>query len=161
MKRRSYFRLHQWVGLGVAAVLVLSAITGVLLLFRGQLKTPPPSAPAVEHHLGLDEIVASARAAGDGSPVTDVSIPQSADAAYVVWLDDDVGTKLFLDGRGKVIERRVEAEGFTRWVFLLHTGELLGPVGLVLMLVAGLGLLTLIYSGLAMLWARSQARRRR
>lgn len=161
MKRRAWFRLHQWVGLCAAAVLVLSAITGVVLLFRTELTPPRPVAPEVGERLPLEAIVARAEAAGDGSPATDIGLPRAADEPYTVWLDDDAETEVYLAADGRVLGTRAGLHGLTRTLFRLHTGELLGPTGTALMLATGLGLFVLVTSGLTMLWARTLARRGR
>jgi uncharacterized iron-regulated membrane protein len=161
MKRRAWFRLHQWVGLCAAAVLVLSAITGVVLLFRTDLTPPRPVAPEVDERLPIEAIVARAEAVGDGSPATDVGLPRADDEPYTVWLDDDAETEVYLAADGRVLGTRKGIEGLTRTLFRLHTGELFGPTGTALMLAVGLGLLVLVTSGLTMLWARTLARRGR
>lgn len=160
MKRRTWFRLHQWVGLAIAVVLVASAVTGVALLFRAELSVPKPTAPPVVHTLPLEALVQIAVAQGDGSPATDIGLPQAPTQPYTVWLDDDAETEVYLAADGRVLGTREGISGLTRWLFRLHTGELFGTVGTVLMLAAGLGLLLMIVSGLAMLWARTIARRR-
>lgn len=161
MKRRTWFRLHSWVGLGSAALLVLSAATGLVLLFRAELSPPRPQAPVCSERLPLEQLVARAEAVGDGSPATDIGLPQGEREPYTVWLDDDAETEVYLAADGRVLGTRAGAEGLLRVLFRLHTGELLGPVGTVLMLVVGVGLLALVGSGLSMLWARTLARRGR
>ncbi len=161
MKRRAWFRLHQWVGLPSAALLVLSAVTGLVLVFRAELAPPRPQAPPCSEQLSLEGIIARAEAHGDGSPATDVGLPQAAEEPYTVWLDDDEETEVYLAPDGRVLGTRQGARGLTRLLFRLHTGELLGPLGTVLVLVTGLGLMVLVLSGLTMLWARVRARRGR
>jgi uncharacterized iron-regulated membrane protein len=161
MSRRAWFRLHQWVGVPCAALLVLSALTGLVLLFRAELSPPRPVAPPVSERLTLEQLVARAEAAGDGSPATDIGLPQADDEPYTVWLDDDAETEVYLAADGRVLGTRAGIEGITRLLFRLHTGELLGPVGTVLVLLTGTGLLVLVTSGLKMLWARTLARRGR
>jgi len=161
MKRRAWFRLHQWVGLPSAAVLVLSAVTGGVLLFRAELSPARPVAPECGERLSLEQLVARAEAAGDGSPATDIGLPQGEGEPYTVWLDDDAETEVYLAADGRVLGTHAAAAGLTRLLFRLHTGELLGPVGTALMLAVGVGLLALVTSGLSMLWARTLARRGR
>jgi len=108
----------------------------------------------VEAHLRLDALVAKAVAAGDGSPATDVGLPLTPKAPYVVYLDDDAETIVYLDGNGNIVETRESAGGFTRILFQLHTGEMLGTTGQVIAVVTGLGLCSLVVSGLAMLLSR-------
>ncbi len=161
MRRRSWFRLHQWVGLCAAIVLVSSVVTGLVLVFRAELSPARPVAPLVEHPISIEAIVAKAVAHGDGSPATDLSLPLKPQQPYTVWLDDDAETEVYLAGDGRVLGSREGASGLLRVLFQLHTGELFGPVGTLLMLLAGVGLLLLIVSGLSMLWARMVARRAR
>ena len=40
--RRRLFKLHRAVGVGVAAVLVITALTGTLLVLRDYLRAAPP-----------------------------------------------------------------------------------------------------------------------
>ena len=161
MKRRSWFRLHQWVGVPSAAVLVLSATTGLVLLFRAELAPARPVAPECSERLSLEELVARGEAAGDGSPATDLGLPQAPNEPFTGWLDDDAETEVYLAADGRVLGMHHGAGSLTRLLFRLHTGELLGPVGTALMLAVGLGLLVLVTSGLSMLWARTLARRGR
>lgn len=160
MKRRTYFALHQWVGLSLAAFVVLSAVTGAVLLFRSNLKDPPPVAPEVAKHVPLETIVTEAVAAGDGSPATDIALPLESGQPYTVWLDDDAETQVFLDGNAEVLGTREAVGSLTRVLFELHTGALLGAFGTVLSLLTGLGLTVLTASGLLMLLARRRARRK-
>jgi uncharacterized iron-regulated membrane protein len=159
--RRGWFRLHQWVGLPSAALLVLSAVTGLVLLFRAELEPPRPRAPACDERLTLEQLVVRAEAEGDGSPATDIGLPGEPDDPYTVWLDDDAETEVYLAADGRVLGTRAGAGRLTRLLFRLHTGELLGPAGTALMLAVALGLCALVASGLSMLWARVRARRGR
>lgn len=159
ISRRVYFRWHQAVGLGVALFAVLIALSGSVLVFRGQFKVPPPTAPEVTRTISLDAMVERAVAAGDGSPATDLTIPQAEGAPYQVWLDDDAETGVYLDGAGAVLETRETAGGFTRWMFQIHTGELIGLPGQALALLTGLGLCALTYTGVAMILSRRRRRR--
>ena len=157
--RRSWFKLHNAVGLAILVVVVLSALTGTLLTFRGSLSRPPPEAPVVAEHLRLEQIIERAEAAGDGAPATDVQLALEPTQPYLVWLDDDDETEVYLDGAGNVLEIREGRRGLTRVLFRLHTGELLGLFGQALMVTAALGLCVLAASGFGMWRSRRRARR--
>lgn len=135
-----------------------SASTGILLTFRDQLREPQPAAPIVAEHLPLEQIIARAEAVGDGSPATDVQLALEPEQAYLVWLDDDAETEVFLDGAGNVLGTREGRSGLTRVLFRIHTGELLGWFGQGLMLAAALGLCLLGWSGVSMWWSRRRPR---
>jgi uncharacterized iron-regulated membrane protein len=156
--RKSLFRLHNAVGLGVVVVVLLSALTGIVLSFRSQLSDAPPKAPIVAEHLPLEQIIAKAEAAGDGSPATDVQLALEPGQPYLVWLDDDAETEVYLDGAGRVLATREGRRGLTRILFRIHTGELLGVFGQALMIAAALGLCILGWSGFGMWRSRRRAK---
>lgn len=159
ISRKQLFKLHNGVGLTIGAVVLISALSGALLTFRSQLGEPPPSAPVVAEHLPLEQLIAKAEAAGDGSPATDVELALGPEDAYRVWLDDDAETEVFLDGAGEVLETRAGKRGLTRTLFRIHTGELLGWPGQLLMLATAIGLGLLALSGLGMWRSRRRAKR--
>ena len=143
------------------ALVLLSALTGIVLTFRTKLGEPPPTAPVVAEHLPLEQLIAKAVEAGDGSPATDVQLSLDPEQPYLVWLDDDAGTEVYLDGAGNVIETRASEAGLTRILFQLHTGEMFGLVGQALMVAAALGLCTLAGTGFGMWWSRRRPTRAR
>jgi uncharacterized iron-regulated membrane protein len=156
--RAALLRWHRRIGVTVAVLLLLSACTGAVLLFRGELVPARPRAEPIEERVSLDAIVAAGVAAGDGAPATDLGLPEAPTDPYVVWLDDDAETEIYLDGRAQVIGRRAGAAGVTRLLFELHTGELLGPVGTALSLFAAIGLVVLACSGVYSVLARMRRR---
>ncbi|PRP99990.1 hypothetical protein ENSA5_28050 [Enhygromyxa salina] len=158
--RKSLFKLHNAVGLGVLVLVLISAVTGAVLSFRGQLGYVPPSAPVVADHLPLEQIIARAEAAGDGSPATDVQLALEPEDPYLVWLDDDAETEVYLDGAGEVLATREGRWGLTRILFQIHTGELLGLFGQALMVAAALGLCLLGWSGFGMWRSRRRPKAR-
>lgn len=160
MQRRTLFKLHNTLGLGVALLVLLSAITGGILLFRDALSFVPPEAPIVAEHLPLEAIIDRAEQEG-GAPVTDLGLSLAPEQPYHAWIDDDAETELWLDGSGNVLARREGKSGLTRWLFRLHTGELLGVFGQILMVLVAVGLCTLAWSGVGMWWSRRPSRRGR
>lgn len=156
--RKTLFKLHNAVGLAIVAVVLISALTGIVLSFREQLSYVPPSAPVVAEHLPLEQLIAKAEAAGDGSPATDIQLALEPEQPYLVWLDDDAETEVYLDGAGNVLATREGKRGLTRILFQLHTGQLLGVFGQALMIAAALGLCLLAWSGVGMWWSRRKAR---
>ena len=153
--RRRLFKLHRTIGVAAMAVLLLTSLTGAVLVFRDSFKAgPPPRAPAVETPLALEALMARAVAAGPGDPVTDITLPGDDGDPYEFWLDDDAETVVFLAGDGTVLGSRTTAGGFTRWVFRLHTGAIAGTPGELLVFVGGLSLAALGVTGVWMVAAR-------
>lgn len=161
IRRKTLFKLHNAVGLSVLVVVLISALTGAVLTFRAQLAYEPPRAPVVAEQLSLEQLIARAEAAGDGSPATDVQLAREPEQPYLVWLDDDAETEVYLDGAGNVLAIREGRSGLLRWLFRLHTGQLLGVFGQALMLAAALGLCLLAWSGLGMWRSRRRSKRPR
>lgn len=155
--RRKLFKLHNAVGIAACLFLSLIAVTGILLTFRGNFRRPKPTVTPVERALGIEEIVAIATEEV-GAPATDVEIPSKKDAPFVVWLDDEESTIVFMDGTGAIVERRSGKGGWLRVVFKLHTGELIGLPGQALSVFAGLALLLLSLSGAGMVLSRRKRR---
>ena len=156
--RKTLFKLHNTVGLAVLWLFLISALTGMTLTFRSKLDSQPPKAPIVAEHLPLEQLIAKAEAAGDGSPATDIQLALEPEQPYLVWLDDDAETEVYLDGAGNVLAIREGKRKLTRILFRLHTGELLGVFGQALMVAAALGLCTLAWSGFGMWLSRRRAR---
>ena len=158
--RRRLFKLHRAVGVGVAAVLVITALTGTLLVLRDYLRAaPPPCAVASGEPLGLEALMARAVAVGPDELVTDISLPSEPGGHYRFYFDDDAETVVYLAGDGAVLETRVTANGLTRWLFRLHTGEIAGPSGETVVFASGVGLLVLTVTGLLMTIARRRSPR--
>jgi uncharacterized iron-regulated membrane protein len=156
--RKTLFKLHNTVGLAIAALVLISALTGIVLSFRAQLSFVPPAAPVVGEHLPLEQLIAKAEAAGDGSPATDIQLALEPEQPYLVWLDDDAESEVYLDGAGNVLAIHEGKRGLTRVLFRLHTGELLGVFGQALVVGSALGLCLLAWSGLGMWLARRRSR---
>jgi len=158
--RKTLFKVHQAVGVGAAIFLLIVALTGAVLVFRGYFKPgPPPAAPVVERPLALEQLMARAVAAGPGDPVTDITLPAAQGRPYEFWLDDDAETVVFLAGDGTVLGTRTNEGGVMRTLFRLHTGEIAGTPGEVLSFLGGVSVVALVSSGLWMIVSRRRARR--
>jgi uncharacterized iron-regulated membrane protein len=161
--RRRLFKMHRAVGVGVASVLVITALSGALLVLRDYLRAaPPPCVVAVGEPLGLEALLARAVAVGPDDRVTDITLPGEGDESgghYVFYFDDDAETVVYLAGDGVLVDRRETAKGLTRWLFRLHTGEIAGPSGETVVFASAIGLLVLTVTGLLMSFARRRLRK--
>ena len=143
----------------MSAVLVVVAATGSALVFRSCARETAPTAPVVAQPLGLEALLARARAEANEAPITDITLPEEADEPWVFYVDDASETALYLAGDGALLARRPTKGGLMQLLFKLHTGEIVGLPGQGAALLGGLGLLALIASGLAMIASRRGARR--
>lgn len=151
LSRKQLFSLHNTIGLASAALVLVSALTGIALTFRASLRPDTPPAAVVATHLPLETLVAKAEAAADGhARVTRIQLPRAPTAAYRIRLDDEAATEVLLDGAGTVLGTRARKRGFAQMLFLIHTGELLGWFGQMLMVLSALSLCLLAWTGLSM-----------
>jgi uncharacterized iron-regulated membrane protein len=166
--------LHRAVGAGAAIFLLLSAVTGVLLVwkepFRDALGTVTHAegkpAPKVSDHkvplIAVERLIAQAHAAYPGPLLRQLRF-SSGGRVVAVYLDSDRtfradGTiQLYYDAEsGAAIDRYVAGEmpagsEFIDWIYTVHTGLWGGVVTRTLLVLTGLVLAGLAGSG-AWLW---------
>ncbi|MGQ4403823.1 PepSY-associated TM helix domain-containing protein [Streptomyces hayashii] len=118
-----------------------------------------------EHGVGLDKILAAARAEGLGDPV-EIVPPADASSAYVVkqvqrsWPEKQDAVAVD-PATGEVTDVLRFADypllaKLTRWGIDLHTGVLFGLVNQIALMVLALGLILLIVLGYLMWWRRGR-----
>ncbi|GGV64697.1 peptidase [Streptomyces griseoloalbus] len=190
--RRRTLALHGGVGVWAAAGFIFLSATGLtwstyaganigdLRASLGQ-ETPSVSAAAAGEHaghgsagatagdaahgVGLDKVLAAARAEGLGNPV-EIVPPADAKSAYVVqqiqrsWPEkqDSVAVD---PATGQVTDVLRFADypvlaKLTRWGIDLHTGNLFGLVNQIALMVLALALILLILWGYRMWWQRGR-----
>ncbi|KOV67795.1 peptidase [Streptomyces sp. NRRL WC-3618] len=191
--RRRTLGLHGTVGVWAAAGFIFLSATGltwstyaganidVLRTSLGQ-STPAVSAAAggehtghgaaagagstTEHGVGLDKVLAAARAEGLGDPV-EIVPPADASSAYVVkqiqrsWPEKQDAVAVD-PSTGKVLDVLRFADfpvlaKLTRWGIDAHTGLLFGFVNQLALMALALSLVLLIVWGYRMWWQRGRA----
>ncbi|MFF9201883.1 PepSY-associated TM helix domain-containing protein [Streptomyces sp. NPDC014986] len=189
--RRRTLGLHGGVGAWAAAGFFLLSATGLTWSAHaganiGELRTalgqetPSVSAAAGEHAghdaagaaggdaahgVGLDKVLAAARAEGLGDPV-EIVPPADAESAYVVrqiqrsWPEKQDSAAVD-PATGEVTDVLRFADypvlaKLTRWGIDLHTGSLFGPVNQIVLMALALSLILLILWGYRMWWQRGR-----
>lgn len=175
--------LHRVAGAALSLVLLISALTGVLLVFSKPINgwinalygaKPARSAKVVpgEARLLLDQLVAKGNAALPGGRLVDVRV--DAKAAKPVLLRKRLPGEIQPNGRSMVevdpyrgevltvrpVDQAEPGIRLTNWVFAFHVGSVGGLPHRVLMLVTGLGLALLGGSGVYQWSAREWKQRR-
>jgi uncharacterized iron-regulated membrane protein len=118
-----------------------------------------------EHGVGVDKILAAARAEGLGNPV-EIVPPADAKSAYVVrqvqrsWPEKQDAVAVD-PATGKVTDELRFADypllaKLTRWGIDLHTGVLFGLVNQIALMLLALSLILLIVWGYRMWWQRGR-----
>ncbi len=168
--RSLWFQVHLWIGVGLTLVLIPLSVSGSLLVWHDQLDrvleparfavTGSPNRPLTDYAdaaravLGADEPVASIRLPEhDGDPIV-VSAPMSFEGKpkpkgrppqHTVWVDP---------GAAAVLDHGSSADGFSRFMHVLHGNLFIPEVGR--KVVGWLGWLMLIscLTGLWLWWPR-------
>ena len=146
-------RLHRWVGVGLAAWLVLVAVTGALLLWsdawlRFRL---PVAADTATPAWPAPETIATLLDAAPG-PVSRLGLPRPGAPWGHVYLVD--GGEWLLDpASGARLAEHVPSASLTAFLFDLHAHLLAGDTGRTVVGILGLLLTGTIVAGLA-LWLR-------
>lgn len=177
-RTRRHYDLHRATGMWLLAFLLLMALTGTYLCFPKQaralvavaLPTSPAemrkAAPAPVAPLQADQLARRAQALWDGARWTRVQVAGGQDGAFDLRLmqreelrADTGDTRVRLDRDGRVVDVRDPLRGpagdrLLSWLFPLHSGEALGPVGRLAWTVFGLAPLLLFATGL-WLWLRT------
>jgi uncharacterized iron-regulated membrane protein len=177
--------LHRAVGAGVAAILLMSATTGVLMVWKEQVrgamnvvaKTESRPSPKVAKQDGaatvpVDPLIARAKAAYGDTPLRQLRF-SSGGRMVAVFLDSN--RTIRADGTNQVYFNRYDGRElahyiagtqsggaeFLDWVYAVHTGLWGGAVTQAIMLFTGLTLFGMALSGLWLWFTRTRRERAR
>ncbi|MFL6635517.1 MAG: PepSY-associated TM helix domain-containing protein [Massilia sp.] len=150
--------LHRYVGLAVAAVLVMSGCTGALITFNGEIdRVTHPGLRAVEPQaagVGADTLAAGARQAWSRDPVRMIVFPGSPRDAVEIWYRGS-GMRAYLDPHdGRVLGVRDMRDSPMGFLVDLHTNLLSGEAGRSVIGWFGLATVALIVLGVWLWWPR-------
>lgn len=161
MTRAQWLRIHRALGLAVAAFLLVQALTGALLLYRGPAArwidpvgmTSRPGGPTVS----AGEAVEQAGRALPGYHVIRLFAPESSGATWFAQLQDDEGRVAYasIDPAGGAVRRAGGLFHFPVEAALqIHYRLTAGKAGMAVVAVNGLALIVMAVSGLAYWWPR-------
>jgi uncharacterized iron-regulated membrane protein len=150
---------HRWVGLALAALVLLQAGTGLLLINKDALE--PLIHPEVRVNAGgaapLDKVVAAIHAAHPDLRLDRIYTPERADRALAARVLDDkrAMTILLVDpGSAKVLSSGPLSSYPLQLAERLHVSLLQGASGQIVLLVEGVLLLFMAISGLIVWWPK-------
>ncbi len=146
--RRLSYRIHSWLGLGCACFLILTALTGSVLVFNYEIdsaRDPTPSSPIIR---SLDRIDSKLRTEFPDHSVKGYHLPSVTHSAVRATLILDGQTTLVLldPANGEILSQRT-----TPWkdvALAIHHMMLLGDWGNAIMFLVGCGMVLLATTGL-------------
>jgi uncharacterized iron-regulated membrane protein len=153
--------VHRWIGLGLAAIVLVVAASGGLLLFRDpyyravypSLNAPITPDLVIPHADVLTAIESRWRT----EHVRLVKFPRAGMNAFQVWLDD--GTEAFVNPQdGTVIDRWHWFDRLPAFLFELHAHLLAEPSGTWINGLAALCLVFMALTGLLLWWPARRGR---
>jgi uncharacterized iron-regulated membrane protein len=154
--RKLVTNFHLWLGLPSAAVFLVVALTGAILVFEKDLDRAlnpelwraSPAAPQ-----SLDALAIAARAAVPDRPLKEIRLTATAGAP--VEFRFDKGRHLRLDaGSGAVLGTRARPESFFGIVERVHTSLVLGEVGKWIVIASSVILVGLLATGVVLWWPK-------
>lgn len=154
--RRTWLLAHRWLGLGLAAVLVLAGLTGSLLVLlepldeslNAQLLTVSEAGP-----VSLTPAVKALRAEFPAGTSFVLRPPrQAGESLQAIVRGPWAGTVFLHPSTGHELGRRGEGEGFFSFLFVLHSSLFAGDTGKAVLTLGALGYLLMLISGVVLWW---------
>ena len=153
--RRVLFQVHLWLGIFLSVYVALIGLSGSILVFEDELRTHSTRDLHADlaHLVGPGSILSAAAKQYPGEPITYLMGPSQTTPAYTLYLQTARnGTRTVLadasDGHLLTLRPRL----FVDVVHDFHVYLLLGQTGFVLNCLAGIGLLVVALTGLALWW---------
>lgn len=153
--RKLLLSLHRWVGLVLAALLLVQGLTGVSLVFRDELESvihPELDIAAGGERLPLEQLVATARAA---RPDAALQRTKAMEGGAVLFRFAEGGHAYLLamdPYRGTILRQGGPADWPGQWLFELHHTLLAGDLGETIVGIEGLALLFIAVTGPIVWW---------
>ncbi|MBA4090719.1 MAG: iron transporter [Sphingobium sp.] len=161
MTRPTWLRIHRILGLTIAAFLLVQALTGALLLYRGPaaraIDPTGMTSRAIGPAISAGEAVAQANRTMPGRHVVRLFAPDRDGATWFAQLADDQGRTGYasIDPAGGAVLRAGGMSTFPVEAALqIHYRLMAGKAGMAMIALNALALLTMAASGLAFWWPK-------
>lgn len=163
-RRKTIIKFHRWLGLGAAAIWLVQALTGILLVFHFEAEDAmlaprhqPSDLAAIERRLG------AFADAGNNAKVDWIWTTAGLADRYIISFagPDGVARKAYIDGAGTILRDRPAAEySFLGLMREVHLTLVAGTAGHWILAASGLLLFTNLIFGLIVAWPRRGGWRR-
>jgi uncharacterized iron-regulated membrane protein len=156
--RATLLKLHRWVGLTLAALLLVQGTTGSLLVFRDEIDRAIHAeltlAGAVEHR-PVQELVDKVRQSAPNATLQRVKAAENPNHAWIFFmrLEGDAPYLVAVDPyRGDIVRQGSYLAWPSELLFRIHDALLAGKTGEIVVSVEGVGLVFLAIVGVIVWW---------
>lgn len=160
--RRSLRVAHRWVGLTFGCLLVVSAITGSLLVFARPLDMalhPELFLSSGGFRVALQAVVPRLRVEFGPDAAFNLRLPTRAEESLQVIVSGAWSGTVYLDAAtGQELGRRAAGQGFLNKLFELHSTLYAGDTGRAMLACAALAYCAMLLSGFVLWWPVRWAR---
>lgn len=158
--RRFVFKLHLYTGLVVGLLLMVSGLTGSMLVFREELEAlAQPDllvAAGQGERVAVDAVVQTVRRAYPRDRPFAIRMPRTSQETYLVKLNNAHDRFVYVDSySGSILGAHRQDQSVMGWISLLHTELLAGEAGETALGIGGLLLIGLCATGLVIWWPRN------
>mgnify|MGYP001308250205 CR=1 FL=1 len=156
--RTTLLKLHRWVGLAFAALLLVQGLSGALLVFREEIEGVIHPALAVmpaETRVPVQSMVDTVREAAPRATLQRIKFAEdpARAAMFVMRLEDDAPWIVAVDPyNGRIVRAGSYAAWPGEWLFRLHDALLAGKTGEIIVSIEGIALVFLVGFGVVIWW---------
>lgn len=157
--RKVASKIHMYTGLAIGLLLVLSGLTGSVLVFREEIETVVypelmKSEPRDER-VSLQTVLERVQHAYPEDKPFFIRMPRTPEQTYLIKMNSAHDLFVYVDPYSSMIlgEHR-QADTFTGWISLLHTELLSGDLGEIILGVSALLLIGMSITGLILWWPK-------
>lgn len=157
INRATLLKLHRWVGLAVALLLLVQGLTGTLLVFREEIDGlihPELALAPAPSRVPMQQLVDTVRAAAPQATLERVRFDAGDGAAVFVMRGGDERPYLVAidPWRGRIVRQGGYASWPTEFLFRIHDELLSGRTGEIIVSIEGIALAFLVIAGFVIWW---------
>ncbi|PTQ82057.1 putative iron-regulated membrane protein [Nitrosospira multiformis] len=155
--RRVVFNIHLYIGLAAGLFLILSGLTGSMVVFRDEIEAlthPELMETAVgEEHVPVQAVLDAVKRAYPEDKLLYLRMPRTPQETYLFKMNSAHDLFVYADPySGEVLGAHRQKETFMGWIALVHTELLVGELGKNILGVSALLLICLCGTGLFLWW---------
>lgn len=145
--------IHAWGGIAVALLLLLSSVTGSLLIWKNEfvlLRFPAAEREFIASPELFAELANSVEVQFDNTEIAQLAFPTAEFPLVKVSLSES--RYAYFDVNGKMLDQWVQNERWEEWLYDLHHRLLLDNLGLTIIGLLGMAMSILVIAGMISFW---------